>query len=112
MKFIIKSTKMKLSDSLKDYIKERIGSCQKYININFPIMTRVEVEKTTEHHRKGKIFRAEVNIKLKDKFLRVEAVRDDIYLAINEVRDDLKRELKKHKEIIVEKHHRSSKKYL
>ena len=112
MNFIIKSTNIKLNSNLKEYIKERIGSCDKYINTDFPITARIEIEKTTDHHAKGKIFRSEVNLKLKDKFLRAEATREDIYLAINETRDNLKAELKKHKEITIEKHRRSQKRYL
>ena len=70
---------------------------------------KVEVEKTTDHHNKGKIFRAEINIHLKEKFLRAEATREDIYLAINEARDELKREFKKYKEIIIDKHRKTDK---
>lgn len=112
MNFIIKSTNINLDSKLRDYIKERISSCDKYINTDFPITARIEIERTTDHHIKGKIFRAEVNLKLKNKFLRAEATREDIHLAINEMRDNLKTELKKNKEITTEKKHRSYKSHL
>lgn len=109
MRFIIKSTKIELNPQLKKYIKERIGSTEKYITTDLPLVAKVEVGKTTDRHNKGDIFRAEVNISLKRKFLRAEAVREDIYFAINEVRDDLKREFKKYKETIIDKHRKSGK---
>ena len=109
MRFIIKSTRIKLTPQLKEYIKDRLASTEKYIIVDIPITARVEVEKITDRHNKGKIFRAEVNINLKEKFLRAEATREDIYLAINEVRDDLKREFKKYKELIISKRRKSDK---
>jgi len=93
----IKGTNITLTRNLKDYIRDKIGSCQKFINIKFPPEVYVEIEKTTRHHRKGKIFRAEVNMVLPKKLIRVEAKRDDIYLAINEAKDLLQRELKQYK---------------
>ena len=109
MKFVIKGTRIKLNPKLEDYIKDRIGSTEKYINTDLPLTAKVEIEKVTDHHNKGKIFRAEVNIHLKNKFLRVETTREDIYLAINETRDDLKREFKKYKETLIDKQRRVSK---
>lgn len=106
MKFLIKGTKIKINSQLEDYIKERLGSTEKYIKTNLPLVLRVELEKVTNHHQKGKIFRAEANTNLKNKFIRVETTREDIYLAINEIRDRLKEEFKKYKEINIQKSRR------
>lgn len=103
MQFIIKSKKIKLTDNLREYIRERISSCEKYIHTNLPLVARIEIERTTDHHNKGKIFKASVNINLKNKFLRSESTREDIYLAINELRDHLKLECKKYKEINIDR---------
>ncbi len=103
MQFIIKGTKIDLNANLENYIKERIGSTEKYIKTDLPILVRIELEKITDHHRKGNIFRAEANVHLKKKFIRVEASREDIYLAINEVRDRLKEEFRKYKKINIDK---------
>lgn len=103
MKFIIKGTKIKINPQLEEYIKERIGSTEKYIQTNLPLIVRFEVEKITNRHQKGNVFRAEANIHLKNKFIRAEATREDIYLAINEVRDRLKDEFRKYKEINIQK---------
>ena len=104
MKFIITAKKIQITEKIKEYIEERLGSCEKYINTDFPLIAKVELGKTTDHHNKGKIFMASVNIKLKYKFLRAEATREDIYLAINELRDRLKTELRKYKDIVVKNH--------
>jgi putative sigma-54 modulation protein len=97
MKINIKGTNMDLTDAIKDYVNEKIGSLDKfYDNI---LEARVEIGLTTKHHQKGDIYRAEVNLEVPQKhLLRAEAVRDDLYLSINEVKDELQLQLKKFKE--------------
>jgi len=97
MKIIIKATNLKLSPSIKQYIETKIGGLEKFIKAS-PYEIWVEVGKTTHHHHKGQVFRAEVQLKLPGKGLRVESVKNDIHLAIDEVKDQLQRELKQYQE--------------
>ena len=74
MKFQIKSTNIVLTESLRNYIEEKIGKCERFIQLeNFPLKAYVEIEKITDHHRKGDIFRAEVNMELPGKLLHCDA---------------------------------------
>lgn len=97
MKIDIKGTNMELTEAIKDYVIEKIGSLEKFFdNI---IEARVDVGKTSNHHQKGDVFRAEVNLQVPEiGILRAEAIREDLYMAVNEVKDDLQRQLKKYKE--------------
>jgi putative sigma-54 modulation protein len=96
MKIDIKGTNMELTEAIKDYVNEKIGSMEKFFdNI---IEARVDVGKTTNHHQKGDVFRAEVNLQVPHTLLRAEAEREDLYMAINEVKDEIQRQLKKYKE--------------
>ena len=97
MKIIIKATNLKLTPSIKQYIETKIGGLEKLIKASF-YEAWVEIEKTTHHHYKGEVFRAEVQMRLPGKSIRAESVREDIYLAINEVKDELQRELKQYQE--------------
>jgi putative sigma-54 modulation protein len=58
----------------------------------------VEIGRTTKHHQAGDIFRAEINLSINGKLFRVESEQESLYAAIDEVRDDLEREIKKFKE--------------
>ena len=58
---------------------------------------RVEVGKTTNHHNKGDIFRAEANIRLPGKVLRASATEENLTMAITKVKDELQRQLNKYK---------------
>ncbi len=97
MQIDIKGTNLELTESIKDYVNEKIGSLEKFYN--GILVARVDVGLTTKHHQKGKIFRAEVNLEVPQQhIIRAEAEREDLYMAINEVKDELQRQIKKYKE--------------
>ena len=109
MKIIIKTTDLDLTPSLKEYVDRKIGDLEKFFqksgkeNNGFekgkPSREAwVELERTTRHHYKGKVFRAECQIRLPGKSLRSESVKENIYLAVDEVKDELQREIKHHKQ--------------
>lgn len=111
MKIVIKATNLKLTPKLRNFIQEKIGSLEKfakvfqkekYYNSFFGkgkprVEVWVEVGRTTRHHQKGDIFRAEAQMHLPGKSLRAESEREDLKLAITEIKDELQRELKKYK---------------
>ena len=94
MNIIIKGTNLELHEDLKVYVDEKIGGLKKFIeneNIDKSSITaRVELAKTTEHHQHGDIYKAEVNLQMTKKMIRVVVESDDIYKAIDEVKDKLK----------------------
>jgi len=96
MKIKIKATKINLTAELKQYIEEKMLSLMKYYN--GIIKADVEVEYTTRHHKKGEVYRAEVNLDVPGKLIRIEKTEKNIYKAIDKVRDHLKIILIKYKE--------------
>lgn len=98
MNINVKATKIDLSPAIEEAINEKIGGLEKYFdNI---INCDVEVGKTTDHHNKGDIFKAEINLEVPNKILRAEVVTDDLYKSINEARNILKLEITKYKETL------------
>jgi ribosomal subunit interface protein len=96
----IKATKMEMTPALEQAVNEKFGNLDKYFdNI---IGCEVEIGKTTAHHHKGDVFRAEVNLEVPKKIIRAEAETDDLYKAMTEVKDKLKIELVKYKEMMRE----------
>ena len=107
-KINIKATNLELTPSLRSYIKEKIGGLEKLISRvgkDFDSSSKskpalegwVEIEKTTHHHYKGDVFRAECQIKLPGRSVRAESLKDDLLAAITELKDKLQRELKQYK---------------
>jgi len=99
MRKIIKTKDLNLTDAIEDYIEKKLASLEKFTS-DFnqeSIITEIEVGRTTRHHQAGDIFRAEINLSINGKLFRVESERDDLYAAIDEVRDDLEQEIRKFK---------------
>lgn len=57
----------------------------------------IQLERTTRHHQKGKVFRAAANFDVDGTMLRAEVEDADIYAACNILREELEREIKKWK---------------
>ena len=101
MKIDIKATNLDLTPALREYIEEKIGALTKFLKRWDPegiVEAWVEVGRTTKHHYKGNVFRAEVDLRLPGKILRAEDENFDIRVAIDRVRDKLRREIEKYKE--------------
>lgn len=101
LKVNIKATNIKLDDALYEYIYEKIGMLDKFIkDVDGSVQAWVEVGKPSRHHCKGEEeFYAEVDIRLpgQGRVLRSESKQWDLRVAIDEVKDELQRELKQYK---------------
>ena len=98
----LKATNVELTSALKEYVEEKIGSLDRFLERwerEGAIEAWVEVGRTTRHHQKGDIFRAEVTVRMPGKtVLRAEEEDIDVRTAIDKVRDEILREIKRHKE--------------
>lgn len=95
----IKSTGIDLPQTIVNYIYDKIGSLGKFWQDLQPknvVKIRVEIGRTTKHHKKGAVYRAECNIGLPGRILRAEARNWNLRVAIDEVKDELQRQLKKY----------------
>ena len=58
----------------------------------------MELGKTTKHHLKGEIFRVEAQLYLPKKKLRAVVIHQELRAAIDEAKNDLRREIRRYKE--------------
>jgi len=102
MNIIIKSSKLDLTPAIKEYIETKIGSLDRFLERfeqKSEIKAEVEIARTTQHHRHGDVFYAEINLHLPKKNLRAEHSDWDIRVAIDKAKGKLQQEIKKYKEI-------------
>lgn len=94
----LKAVGMELTEAIRNYVTERAESLSKVIDLSDP-MTRIAVElgRTTGHHQKGDVFRAEFRVNVGGQSYYGEAIEADLYAAVDEVRDDMLRQLRKSK---------------
>ena len=57
----------------------------------------VRISKTTDHHRAGKIYKAEGSIMTSGKKFGAEVEADDLFVAIDELKDILSRKMSSYK---------------
>lgn len=84
----IHGTGIELTDAIKAYALKKISSLEKF----FQNVTKVEIDLglRTHHHQKGKVYYAEVNMHIPGSLVRVEKDAEDLYKAIDKVKDHLK----------------------
>lgn len=114
MKLNIKYTSIPPSSAIETYVIEKMSELDKFIHAGpgkgAAIEAWIEVGRTTEHHKKGDVFRAEVQIKLPGKVsVRAESVQSDLHLAIDEAKEEAERQLTRHKNKQLDKKLRGAK---
>ena len=97
----IKTTGLELTPAIEDYARRKINMLERFLahhaKESGELIFDVEIGKTTEHHRKGDVFRAEINFSAGGARLRSEAEKDDLYAAIDEAKDEMQEELQRDK---------------
>ena len=98
MKINLKATKLEMTDSIRDYVQDKMDLLEKYLGKTNVINCDVEVERIVGGQSKGDVFRMEVNIQVPHDLLRVEKVEKDLYKAIDKVRDHMEDVIVKYRE--------------
>ena len=100
MNIITKKT-LDVTPPLEAYIQEKLMPLGRFVEPyerDGEVELRLEVSRTTQHHRKGdEVFMAAIDLALPGKVLRSEASASDIRKAIDEARTMMHMEIQKHK---------------
>ena len=91
MEIIIRGDKIKVTDSMKSYIQEKIGKLEKYLENSESVRATVVVKIRNIDQI------VEITIPLKSLILRSEETQDDFYKAIDKAVDKLERQIRKNK---------------
>ena len=99
MKIIISAKNISLDDTLESFVQDKIGGLEKFLkDTNNLIEARVEIGLPSKHHRSGRIYYAEVNMKIGGKLLRATCQHEDLRNAIVDVKNEMQVQIKKFKE--------------
>lgn len=91
MEIIIRGDKIKVTDSMKTYIEEKVGKLEKYLEQSDGIRANVVVRVRNVDQI------VEITIPLKSIMLRSEEKQDDFYKAVDKTIDKLERQIRKNK---------------
>lgn len=93
LKINTKATNFSLTPAIEDYVVKKVEALEKFIKNTEGVLVNVEVGKTTRHHRQGDVFKAEIHIFLPGEEFYATVEKDDLYAAVDEVKDEVVREL-------------------
>lgn len=97
MELVIRGDKIKVTEAMKNYIEEKVGKLDKYIEDSSNIRANVLV-KVKNHNQI-----IEITIPLKSFILRSEESQADIYAAVDKAVDKLERQIRKNKTRLMSK---------
>ena len=99
MRINIKTTNIRLTLELSDYLNKRLEGFEK-LTSHYSEATIVDVEigRTTKHHQTGDIYRAEINVHIGHKSFRAVQETGDLYTSIDAARGQMLEELRSNKE--------------
>ena len=91
MEINIRGEKIKITDAMNDYVNEKIGKLDKYLekskDVKAHVIVKVKNHETT----------VEITIPLKSFILRSEETQEDFYAAVDKTIDKLERQVRKNK---------------
>jgi ribosomal subunit interface protein len=103
MKTRIKTTKIELTDKVKDYLDKKIKMIEKYLGDIKVTNCDIDLEHSVTTQNNGKVYRVEANLFVPGEILRVEKTEKTINKAIDKVKDHLVLMIKKYKEKKIDK---------
>jgi len=101
MNITIKTKNLELTPALKEWIDMKIGGLAKFVERfeqEGEVLCEVEIARTSNHHNKGDVHYAEVNLRLPNKLIRAAVDDGDVRVAVDRARDTVQHDLIKYKE--------------
>lgn len=99
MKINIKTTSVELSPAIHSYLNKKVVAFEKLINKNDESAAlNAILAKVSRHHQKGDIFKVEMNLHISGKVFQASYESEDLYSAMDTVKDEIVKELKTYKD--------------
>lgn len=102
MKINLQGKNFELTEPIKDYVLKRVTNLEKLLSTiktkRGEIMVNFEVGKSTKHHKSGIVFHSDCLINIDGQKFYASSDKEDIYQAIDEIRETLFREIRKNKD--------------
>lgn len=99
MNIKILATRIELTQDLREHIEKKLESADKLMDpADTTVLYEVEIGRTTDHHEKGDVYKAEVHIRKKGGNIYATAYAEDVLSAMDKVKDDITHALASDKE--------------
>ncbi|MFZ1019441.1 MAG: ribosome-associated translation inhibitor RaiA [Minisyncoccia bacterium] len=102
MQINLQGKNLELTEAIKEYVEKRVTNLERLLagieKAKGEAMANFEVAKTTNHHKAGEIFHASCLIKIDGRKFYGESDHEDLYSAIDEVKEKLFNDIQKNKD--------------
>ena len=88
-----KATSVSMSPAISDYLDKRLEKIATIVGDDTSVQCDVELARSSSRHQKGDVFRAEIHIVGAGRNVYASSEKQDLYAAIDEVRDEIIRKL-------------------
>ncbi len=102
MQINLQGKNFELTESVKDYVLKRVTNLEKLLSSieagGGEVLVDFEVGKSTKHHKSGDVFHADCNININGKNFYSSSDKEDIFQAIDEIKDTIFNDIRKNKD--------------
>ena len=102
MKINFQAKNIEITEAIHDYVEKKVTNLGKLLadieERDGEVIVLFGISKTTHHHKGGEVFHADCSINIKGKKFYSSVNKQDLYEAIDEVKEDLFREITKNKD--------------
>ena len=102
MKINFQAKNIEITDAIRDYAEKRVTNLGKLLSEieerDGEVSVLFSVSKTTHHHKGGEVFHADCGVHIKGRKFYSSVNKQDLYEAIDEVKENLFREISKDKD--------------
>lgn len=102
MKINLQGKNLELTSAIHDYVVKRVTNLGRLLSEieekNGEILVRFNVSKNTNHHKAGEIFEADCSININGDNFYSNIAMEDLYQAIDAVKENLFNEIEKKKD--------------
>jgi ribosomal subunit interface protein len=94
----IKSTNFNMTPDIEQMVREKVNLVDRFLNLDDveTALAEVEIARST-HHKKGEVFKCEINLSFKGRVVRVVTKNYDIRVAIDDARSELEKRIRRSK---------------
>lgn len=102
MKINLQGKNFELTEAIKDYVLKRITNLEKLVSSieekGGEVFANFEVGMSTKHHKSGDVFHSDCLINIDGKEFYASSDSEDIYQAIDEIKESLFNDIRKNKD--------------
>jgi putative sigma-54 modulation protein len=90
---------LEITDAIRTYTMGKMRTLEKYVPSNdSSAKMSIELGKTTNHHTHGNVFKATGHLHIRGKEVTLETTQDDLYKAVDTLKDMFTREMAQYKD--------------